>query len=378
MKLRQAVVPVTFLLLLICLGIGSLLLPDTKVSVSERRPLTQYKSYADQKAQANASGTAFGPANYFSYLEKYLPDQFPGRDFFRSIKAVFKKDVLFQKDNNGYYMVNGSLSRLDATLQEKAVQTSIDKLNQVYNDYFKGTDAKTYYALIPDKNVFLAKENGYLSYEFSEMQEAVRERLNSAVSEILIRDLLTIDDYYRTDSHWDQAKLPKIADALLAGMGSSYKVSEQSWIKNELAPFMGTYYGQAALPIEPDTLTYLTGPALDGVTVQNLMTGDACPVYDPEHFKNVDPYDVFLEGATPLLKLTNSNQPNGKQLVIFRDSFGSSISPLLATGYREMLIVDLRYISAGYLKQMVQFEKDCDVLFLFSNSVLNSYGVFAN
>ena len=62
---------------------------------------------------------------------------------------------------------------------------------------------------------------------------------------------------------------------------------------------------------------------------------------------------------------------NGKkELILFRDSFGSSIAPLLAEGYSKVTLVDIRYIRWERLEQFVDF-KDKDVLFLYSTALLN-------
>ena len=53
-----------------------------------------------------------------------------------------------------------------------------------------------------------------------------------------------------------------------------------------------------------------------------------------------------------------------KNLILFRDSYGSSLAPLLASGYRTITLVDLRYLSSDQLDQYIDFE-DQDVLFLY-------------
>ena len=55
---------------------------------------------------------------------------------------------------------------------------------------------------------------------------------------------------------------------------------------------------------------------------------------------------------------------------IFRDSFGSSIAPLLSEGYAKITLVDIRYLRADLLERFIEF-KNQDVLFLYSTSVLN-------
>ena len=60
-----------------------------------------------------------------------------------------------------------------------------------------------------------------------------------------------------------------------------------------------------------------------------------------------------------------------KDLIIFRDSFGSSIAPLLVQGYDTVTLIDVRYISSAMLSRFVEFT-DQDVLFLYSTLVLNN------
>ena len=72
-----------------------------------------------------------------------------------------------------------------------------------------------------------------------------------------------------------------------------------------------------------------------------------------------------------MVNIRNPKNPDGKRLIIFRDSFGSSIAPLLAEGYSEIVLVDLRYINSEILGEYVDFE-NADVLFLYSTILLNN------
>lgn len=60
----------------------------------------------------------------------------------------------------------------------------------------------------------------------------------------------------------------------------------------------------------------------------------------------------------------------GKELLLFRDSFGSSIAPLLLENYSKITLIDLRYLSKDILENYIEFENQ-DVLFLYSTLVLN-------
>ena len=84
-----------------------------------------------------------------------------------------------------------------------------------------------------------------------------------------------------------------------------------------------------------------------------------------------DPYEMFLSGSVSLLTIENQSAKTDKELVIFRDSFASSLAPLLIDGYAKITLVDIRYLPPERLGNWLSFE-DQDVLFLYSASVLNN------
>ena len=376
MKIKNIIITTAFLVLLTGLPLISVIQKDAEISVSERRPLTQLSGYGEQKDKAEANGEEYRLANYFSYLEDYLLDQFPARDFFRSIKAVTNKYLYLQKDAGGYFFADGTLSKLDTELSEKAVNDAIKRFNSILETCFNRGKPNVYFALVPDKNYYIADANGYLHYDYDAMINMLQNGLSERFQWIDIMDKLDIDDYYVTDPHWAQENVIGVADRLLSSMGADKLASDYEYDKVSLNGFMGTYYGQAALPVEKDTLTYLTNEILENVTVTDLEKNEVIKVHEEAYFTNVDPYDVFLGGAKALLKIENPNAATNKQLVVFRDSFGSSMVPLLIAEYAEIIVVDIRYVTPSVLPKLVRFKGNCDVLFLYSTSVLNSYGVF--
>ena len=181
---------------------------------------------------------------------------------------------------------------------------------------------------------------------------------------------LTADDYYRTDSHWRQENLLTTADTLAAAMGVALPDSRYTeWTLDR--PYYGVYYGYAALPMEPDHLTYITSDLLDACTVYNYETGKTGPIYDLAKGAGKDPYELFLSGSVSLLTIENPNADTDRELVIFRDSFGSSLAPLLDPGYDKVTLADIRYLPSSQMGKYLTFT-DQDVLFLYSAPVLNN------
>ena len=62
---------------------------------------------------------------------------------------------------------------------------------------------------------------------------------------------------------------------------------------------------------------------------------------------------------------------SGKELIIFRDSYGSSLAPLLLSSYSKITLVDTRYISPTILGNYINFDNK-DVLFIYSISIINN------
>ncbi len=72
-----------------------------------------------------------------------------------------------------------------------------------------------------------------------------------------------------------------------------------------------------------------------------------------------------------MLTIENPDYNGTKELIVFRDSYGSSLIPLLVTGYSKVTVVDTRYISPKLLNQYIEF-KDQDVLFMYSTLIINN------
>ena len=138
-------------------------------------------------------------------------------------------------------------------------------------------------------------------------------------------------------------------------------------------PFSGVYLGQSALPIAPDTIRYLTNDMLSSCAVSYFDNGKAEPgeIYHMEKARGKDPYEMFLSGTCALIEIDNPNSKTDKELVVFRDSYGSSLVPLLTAGYRKITVVDIRYLQSNFLGNFISFDNQ-DVLFMYSTTLLNN------
>ncbi len=330
-------------------------------SESERRPLAQFPTEITWESIKDRTS--------IEEFEEYSVDQFPFREFFRTVKAKFQLNVLGLAENNGLAVKDDYIAKIEPEFTEELIDYSTGRLQYVYEKYLKDNGGDKFVALVPDKNYFLGKEYGYPAPDYEKLEETVMSKL-SGMETIHFWDVLELEDYYRTDTHWSQDKIGAVADTLLEALGAADRVTGD-YKENTLYPFYGVYYGQSALNPKPDTITYLTSDILDNCTVYDYETGKTSGIYDFEKFNGKDGYDFFLSGTKALLRIDNPNATTEEELIIFRDSFGSSITPLLAEGYKSIYLVDIRYVAPDLLDRFIDFENK-DVLFLYSALILNS------
>ena len=361
-KHANRIVVISFIAFLCIFMAGGILLEDKDMSASERRKLN--------KAPLLSGATVIS-GKYMGSMEDYLLDQFPGRDIFRVIMAEFDRNVLHKWDTNGYYMVDGGVFKLDYSMSEKNIQHAAEKFSDIFEKNF--SEGSCYYSIIPDKNYFVGEKYGYPGYDYGRLEDIMGKYMKNA-QYIDIFDMLDIEDYYLTDLHWEQPDILEVADRIASAMGAvEGSISGKEYEKVTASDdFMGGYGGASAFNSGYDELVYLTNGIISDMKVYDYEKNAYVSVYADETAEGIDPYDVYLWGARALLAIENPHADSDKELVVFRDSFGSSMVPLLAQDYGRVVLVDLRYVTADYAMKLAQPKSDSDVLFMYSALLLNN------
>lgn len=356
--IKNKVVVVIMGILFFGLSITCLLKPAQDISMSERRPLQQFPS---------VSVDSLLSASFMNQFDEYAVDQFPMRDKFRSLYAWSTMDILHKKDNQGNYVAEGHASKIEYPMNQNSLDHVEEVFDKIYERYLKGNDHAIYFSIIPDKNYFLAEKNGILSMDYSLFYDEMIKKMDQ-MTFIDIRNLLELDDYYRTDPHWRQEKIVDVAKLIVEKMGGSLS---STYTENKLdVPFCGVYCGQSAMKLEEETLYYLTNDIMDECIVYDHENDRQISMVDMEKAQR-DPYELFLSGSLSYITIENPNALEERELIVFRDSFGSSLVPLLSEAYSKITLLDIRYIQSERLGNLIEFD-DQDVLFLYSTMVLNN------
>ncbi len=339
--------------------------PADEFSDSERRNLALFPDFTFENILAT---------DFMTDFEEYTLDQFPLRDWFRSVKVFTELKIFNKQESNDLYLEDGYIGKIEAPMNEALVNNAADKFLQLYDMYLADANS-VYLSIIPDKSFFLAEANGYPSMDYELLRKLITDKTTGKMEYIDIYGALTIDDYYKTDTHWKQESIIGVADILLgamdAGATGNYTVNKVD------GPFHGVYYGQLGLPAEADELVYLTNDTINSCIVTSYDTGMPKPaeMYDMAAATGKDPYEIFVCGADALVTIENPNAATDRELVIFRDSFCASIAPLMCESYAKITLVDIRYMMPAAVGHFADFE-NADVLFLYSTLVLNNSSMF--
>lgn len=377
-NIKNIIVCVIFCLFIFGFFIACILHKPVEYSESERKPLAQFPVINVDTVLDKSAIQGF---------DKYSAEQFPLREQFLSIYRWYRRNI-FKTSSvntvNGYGEKDGYIAKVDTKLDEDKINNVIEKFNKIYDKYIEGSGGKVYYSVIPMKDHFFAEKYNTLALDEDKLLSMLESGLDS-FEYIDIISLLALEDYYKTDTHWSQDKILDIRDKLLVTIGGADKIKGE-YTTEKFEGFKGAYFAYAPVEVEPDTIYYLTNDVIDGLKVFDVqfdnmgkpVVTEFNGVYNLSALDSKEPYDLFLYGVRPYVRIENPSATTDKEIIVFRDSFSASIGPLLAEGYSKVHLIDLRNIPIDMIAMLSDeftFENK-DVLFLYSTELLNSNVIF--
>lgn len=279
------------------------------------------------------------------------------------------------------FVMDGHLSEVVYPLKENMVTYAGTLMQSIYDSYLSSGSHRIAVSIVPDKNVYLDTTEDHAAGkltdvplpDYARMTELLREQTDDFAEFVDLTQSLSLSRYYNTDMHWRQEYLIGPAHLLCDAFDLDL-TCEGEGIAFTTHPFVGSYTEDAlAGAVEADTLYYLTNEVLSAVTVTDYVNGipQDGVLYNTDITANQKSYDLFLSGPMPLQVLESPLAKTDRELIIFRDSFGSAIAPYFCEQYARVTLVDLRYLGSGVLADFIDFD-DQDILFLYSTHILNT------
>lgn len=307
--------------------------------------------------------------NFSDNFEKFAQDQFPFRFRNRQAKALFMYNGLMLFENNDYYKDKKKAIKIEYPLKEKEIEKAIAKFSMINDLYLANSDV--YVSLIPDKSYYSSNKT-IPKIDYSKVEKMLIENMDYA-EYIDIKNKVNLSNFYNTDIHWKQEDLEDVALTLIKTLGDSYDLNyEVSLATNS---FRGVYYGHSALLLKKDSINYINNASIEHASVKLLNDDKEYKVYSKEGLESDDKYNFFLHGPQAIVEINNENANNGEHLIMFRDSFASSLTPYMISHYEKITLIDIRYIAPSLLGDLVDFSNST-VLFIYSGNVLNSSSMF--
>lgn len=338
----------------------NLVLPDRQFSEQENRYLQMRPEF---------SFKSLFSGDYTSKFETYTTDQFTFRDEWITLKAASELALGKQENNDVHLCENGTLIEDFKRPENSVLDSNMSALNTLVGN----TDAKVYFALIPDKsdlyssllpkNVPNDSEKEVIDYCYGQ-SNATNVDMYSALS-------AHKDEYifYRTDHHWTSLGAYYGLSALAESMGLPCPALDSYTDRHVVSEeFYGTTWSSSGFSwVDPDTMeTFVNAP--EGLKVTSYPQGSPVEgkLYDFSFLEKKDKYSMFMGGNCPMHVIETGNEDK-PSLLILRDSYTDSLIPFLLDDFSEIHVLDLRYYRAS-LKAYIEQNDFDNVLVCYSVS----------
>ncbi len=343
-------------------------MPKREFSETEKRYLAQAPKLT---ADSLKKGT------FSKDFESFMADQTPLRSAFVSINAYFE---LMKGNNgsNGVYLGKDGMLIEKPFARENRLETNLERIVS----FVSGHKIPASLVAVPSKGYICSDKlpKNAQKYLDGEYNEFIRNTVFGKMKFVdVTKAFLNADDkkslYYKTDHHWTSRGAFTAYEALSFDLGwpavSSFRYelpNEENYSIETYDGFYGTSYAKSCYTLtKPDNVELWINKKTQGKAKVIIKEGRKETVSDSMFFRNhlteSDRYLTFLDGNHSLVKVETGNE--GRTLLLIKDSFAHSIVPFLADNYSRIIMVDLRYYSAG-LNKLIEEENVNEIMFLYS------------
>lgn len=224
-------------------------------------------------------------------------------------------------------------------------------------------DINVYNIVVPSSVAFYLPEK-YASYVADEKAN-IGDIYGALSGKVLSVDAYSVLErhsaeyiYFNTDHHWTGlgAYYAYTAFAEKAGFTpNSYAGYEKKTIEN-FTGTLATSTNDTKLLNNPDTVEYCLIPVDTTVLrwEKGAAQGESSSVL-AEYAKGGNAYGVYLHGDCPRIDIANEENPDGKVVLVLKESYGNAFAPYLIPHYGKVIILDERYFT-GNIRELIASE----------------------
>ena len=341
----------------------NLFVPSRTFSADENRNLAQRPKF---------SLAALANGDFFRDFNTYESDQFVGRDMWMNLRSFGTAILGNRESSNVFFGKNGYLLSKPVVPDAKNVSGTEAAINDFAGRH---RDLKLNFLMVPDAASILTDKLP-LNAPVEDQISDIRGFENGLDSRIGIIDAIGVMQknkeqkiYYKTDHHWTSLGAYEVFLGAANQLGIDSPITDNS-IYTVSDSFQGTLASRSGRHTSRDSIEIYQP---DGTDVEYYVTypdtGEkSTSMFVSEKLKEKDQYQVFFGGNHPLVEIrTTAN--NGRNLLVFKDSYANSFMQFLYPYFQSIIMVDPRYYYDD-IETAITSYGITDVLFLYSADTL--------
>ncbi|MDY5113440.1 MAG: DHHW family protein [Bilifractor sp.] len=341
----------------------NLIVPSREFSPDENRNLAQLPKI---------SAASLANGDFFRDFNSYESDQFVGRDIWMNIRSLGTMILGNRESENVYFGKDGYLLSKPVVPDQKTVNATENAINDFSGRH---SDLNMNLLMIPDAASILTDKlprNAPAEDQISD----IRGFENSLDSKIQSIDAIGVMQknkdqkiYYKTDHHWTSLGAYEVFLGAANQLGIDTPITDNT-IYTVSDSFQGTLASRSGRHISRDSIEIYQP---DGTDVEYYVTypdtGEkSTSMFMSDKLKEKDQYQVFFGGNHPVVEIrTTAN--NGRNLLVFKDSYANSFMQFLYPYFQSIIMVDPRYYYDD-IETAITSYGITDVLFLYSADTL--------
>ena len=235
-------------------------------------------------------------------------------------------------------------------------------------------DVQVYNLVIPSSIAYYLPER-YASYSVDQRSNItdLYAALSPAVCAVDVYDTLAAHAneylYFRTDHHWTGLGA-YYAYTRFAQSAGFEPLAYENYEKGTINGFLGTLAASAndsTLNKNPDYVEYCKVPVNTEAYLYRKNTPNKAELTTvlATYASGGNSYSVYLAGDFPRFDIKNLDNPDGKNILVLKESYGNAFAPYLIPHYANVHVLDLRYFG-GSIKDFVS-EHEIDEILIIDN-----------
>ncbi len=178
--------------------------------------------------------------------------------------------------------------------------------------------------------------------------------------------------YFKSDHHWTQRGAYYAYKAFVESVGLEAAEHDDFDIKTLTDSYSGSMYEYTKderVKAFKDTVEAFMSKKELTMTVTD-RSGEVT-VYDKAIMESSKTYSAFLCGDNPYTVINVPENPQDRNILVLKDSYGNAFVPFLAENYGNIMVVDTRYTTMNVKEMFADYDLT-DILFINNLEAANS------